>query len=152
MYQVKLLEFLPDIYWETTQTPLFDIENLLEMCDPQTIRVKRLKVWQNLLQEPSETASVASPRLRRPKPPSSLLETKHRKLLASGMEATWDEWTKIWKINISVLSTGREMMKLTGTWHILEMGSCTKDGGYRDIRSPVFPSMLVYAGSLYLKI
>jgi len=65
------------------------------MCDPQTIRVKRLKVWQNLLQEPSETASVASPRLRRPKPPSSLLETKHRKLLASGMEATWDEWTKI---------------------------------------------------------
>lgn len=106
------------------------------MCSPQTIRVKRLKVWQNLLQEPS--AMVASPRLRRPKPPSSLLETKHRKLLASGMEATWDEWTNIWKIKISVLSTGREMMKLTGTWHILEMGLGMKDGGYRDIRFHLF--------------
>lgn len=44
---------------------------------------------------------------------------------------------------ISVLSK-REMMKLRGTWHILEMGLCMKDGGYRDIRSPVFPSMHVY--------
>lgn len=78
---------------KTTQTLQFDIENLLEMCSPQTIRVKRIQVWQNLLQEPS--AMVASPRLRRPKPPSSLLETRHRKLLASGMEATWDEWTNI---------------------------------------------------------
>lgn len=80
---------------------------------------------------------VTSPRLRRPKPPSSLLETKHRKLLASGMEATWDEWTNIWNIKISFQLEGKWWI-LTGTWTVLEIGLCVKDGGYRDIRFLLF--------------
>ncbi len=134
-YQVKLLDFFPRASLKTLPKNFFSFERVcLKLVIPQPIRVWRLKVWRILLQEP--TAELASPQLQRPKPPISLLETKHRKLLASGMDATWDEWNKIWNSG-----------NFSGNWPVFMKdfgdGIVYERWGYRDIRCTVFPSMLV---------